>query len=151
VFTIVRQHQAGILERLGKYRSTLDPGLTLTLPFVDKVRRIDLREQLLSMTLPSVATKDDRAVAIDLRVAYRVTDPVKATYEISSYAEGLDEVTRTSVGHVIGGLDREQVFARQTALGDGLRSVLVEATEPWGLRIDRVEVPRIDRIEDVRG
>lgn len=151
MIAVVRQNEAGIVERLGKYRRMLEPGLTLTMPFLDKVRRIDLREQLMAVSMHPVATEDQRAVAIDVQVVYRVTDPLRATYEIASYAEGLDQVTRTTVRNVVGGLDRERVFAQQVGLGDGLRSVLAEVTEPWGLHIERVDVPRIDRGEDVRG
>lgn len=142
---IVPQASAGIVERLGRYNRTLDAGLSLIIPFIDRLRPlIDLREQVVSFPPQSVITSDNLVVNIDSVIYFQVTDPKSATYEIQSYLQGIEQLTVTTLRNVIGSLDLEETLTSRENINGQLRGVLDEATGKWGIRVNRVELKAID-------
>jgi regulator of protease activity HflC (stomatin/prohibitin superfamily) len=142
---IVPQARAGLVERLGRYHRTLDAGLALIIPFVDRVRPlIDLREQVVSFEPQPVITEDNLVVNIDTVIYFQVTDPKSATYEIANYIAAIEQLTVTTLRNVIGGLTLEDTLTSRDQINDRLRGVLDEATGKWGIRVNRVELKAID-------
>ena len=108
--TIVPQAQAKVVERLGRYSRTLTPGLSILVPFVDRVRAtIDLREQVVSFPPQPVITADNLQVGIDTVVYFQVTDPKLAVYGIANYITGMEQLTTTTLRNVVGGLNLEEI------------------------------------------
>jgi regulator of protease activity HflC (stomatin/prohibitin superfamily) len=142
---IIPQARAGIVERFGKYRTTLPAGLNIVVPFVDKVRYvIDLREQVVSFPPQPVITEDNLVVSIDTVIYFQVTDAVSATYEIANYIQAVEQLTMTTLRNIVGGMDLEQTLTSREDINGGLRTVLDEATGKWGIRVNRVEIKGID-------
>jgi regulator of protease activity HflC (stomatin/prohibitin superfamily) len=142
---IVPQARAGVVERLGRYSRTLTPGLTLVVPFVDRIRdMIDLREQVVSFEPQPVITEDNLVVNIDTVIYFQVTDPKAATYEIANYIKGIEQLTVTTLRNVIGGMELEETLTSRDQINGQLRGVLDEATGKWGIRVNRVELKAID-------
>jgi regulator of protease activity HflC (stomatin/prohibitin superfamily) len=148
---IVPQARAGIVERLGRYHRTLDPGLAVVVPFVDRVLPlIDLREQVVSFPPQPVITEDNLVVEIDTVIYYQVTDAKAATYEIANYISGIEQLTTTTLRNVIGGMDLERTLTSREEINNALRGVLDEATGKWGIRVNRVELKAIEPPHSVR-
>jgi regulator of protease activity HflC (stomatin/prohibitin superfamily) len=142
---IVPQARAGVIERLGRYNRTLNPGLAIVVPFVDRLRPlIDLREQVVSFQPQPVITEDNLVVNIDTVLYFQVTDPKAATYEIANYIQGIEQLTVTTLRNVIGGLALEKTLTSRDEINNQLRGVLDEATGKWGIRVNRVELKAID-------
>jgi regulator of protease activity HflC (stomatin/prohibitin superfamily) len=142
---IVPQARAGIVERLGRYQRTLNPGLTVLIPYIDRVLPlIDLREQVVSFPPQPVITQDNLVVSIDTVIYYQVTDAKAATYEIANYIAGIEQLTVTTLRNVIGGMDLEKTLTSREEINSALRIVLDEATGKWGIRVNRVELKAID-------
>jgi regulator of protease activity HflC (stomatin/prohibitin superfamily) len=142
---IIPQARAGVVERLGRYSRTLTPGLTIVVPFIDRIRdTIDLREQVVSFAPQPVITEDNLVVNIDTVIYFQVTDPKAATYEIADYIQGIEQLTVTTLRNVIGGLDLEETLTSRDQINGQLRGVLDEATGKWGIRVNRVELKAID-------
>jgi regulator of protease activity HflC (stomatin/prohibitin superfamily) len=142
---IVPQARAGIVERFGKYKATLSPGLNMVTPFVDRVRYvIDMREQVVSFPPAPVITEDNLVVSIDTVIYFQVTDPVAATYEIANYISAIEQLTMTTLRNVVGGMTLEQTLTSREEINRGLSGVLDEATGRWGVRVGRVEIKSID-------
>ena len=142
---IVPQARAGVIERLGRYQRTLNPGLAIVIPFVDRLRPlIDLREQVVSFAPQPVITEDNLVVSIDTVLYFQVTDPKAATYEIANYIQGIEQLTVTTLRNVIGGLALEKTLTSRDGINNALRGVLDEATGKWGIRVNRVEIKAID-------
>jgi regulator of protease activity HflC (stomatin/prohibitin superfamily) len=142
---IVPQARAGIVERLGRYSRTLDAGLAILVPFVDRLRPlIDLREQVVSFPPQPVITADNLVVGIDTVLYFQITDPKAATYEIANYIQGVEQLTVTTLRNVVGNLQLEQALTSRDHINAELRGVLDEATGRWGIRVNRVEIKAID-------
>src|SRR5436189_1823723 len=142
---IIPQARAGVVERLGRYSRTLNPGLTIVVPFVDRVRdMVDLREQVVSFAPQPVITEDNLVVEIDTVIYFQVTDPKAATYEIANYIQGIEQLTVTTLRNVIGGMALEKTLTSRDEMNNQLRGVLDEATGKWGIRVNRVELKAID-------
>jgi regulator of protease activity HflC (stomatin/prohibitin superfamily) len=142
---IIPQARAGVVERLGRYSRTLNPGLTIVIPFIDRIRDIvDLREQVVSFDPQPVITEDNLVVNIDTVIYFQVTDPKAATYEISNYIQAIEQLTVTTLRNVIGGFDLEDALTSRDQVNGQLRGVLDEATGKWGIRVNRVELKAID-------
>jgi regulator of protease activity HflC (stomatin/prohibitin superfamily) len=142
---IVPQARAGVVERLGRYTRTQGPGLTLLLPFVDRMRPlIDLREQVVSFPPQPVITSDNLTVAIDSVIYFQVTDARAASYEIANYIQAVEQLTITTLRNVVGSLNLEQALTSRDGINTQLRGVLDEATGPWGIRVARVEIKAIE-------
>ena len=142
---IVPQARAGIVERLGRYHRTLDAGLALIIPYVDRVKPlIDLREQVVSFPPQSVITEDNLTVSIDSVIYFQVTDPKATTYEIADYIVAIEQLTVTTLRNVAGGMTLEDTLTSRDTINASLRTVLDEATGRWGIRVNRVELKAID-------
>jgi regulator of protease activity HflC (stomatin/prohibitin superfamily) len=142
---IVPQATAVIIERLGRYSRTLEAGLHLLIPFIDKPRAmVDLREQVVSFPPQPVITSDNLVVSIDTVIYFQPTDPKAAVYEIANYIQGIEQLTVTTLRNVIGSLDLEQTLTSRDQINGQLRGVLDEATGKWGIRVNRVELKAID-------
>jgi regulator of protease activity HflC (stomatin/prohibitin superfamily) len=142
---IVPQARAGVVERLGRYSRTLTPGLSIVVPFVDRVRdMMDLREQVVSFDPQPVITEDNLVVSIDTVIYFQVTDAKAATYEIANYIQGIEQLTVTTLRNVIGGMALEKTLTSRDEINNQLRGVLDEATGKWGIRVNRVELKAID-------
>src|SRR5438270_6296785 len=142
---IIPQARAGVIERLGRYHRTLNPGLAIVVPFMDRLRPlIDLREQVVSFPPQPVITEDNLVVNIDTVIYFQVNDPKAATYEIANYIQAIEQLTVTTLRNVIGGLDLEQTLTSRDQINAQLRGVLDEATGKWGIRVNRVELKAID-------
>src|SRR3989440_6859524 len=133
---IVPQARAGVIERLGRYSRTLNAGLAIVIPFVDRLRElIDLREQVVSFQPQPVITEDNLVVSIDTVIYFQVTDPKAATYEIFDYIQAIEQLTVTTLRNVIGGLALEDALTSPGQINGPLRRVLDEATRKWGIRV----------------
>src|SRR5204862_1939181 len=137
---IVPQARAGVVERLGRYSRTLNPGLTIVVPFIDRVREmVDLREQVVSFDPQPVITEDNLVVSIDTVLYFQVTDPKAATYEIANYIQAIEQLTGTTLRTVIGGLALEQTLTPRDASNSQLPGGRDEATGERASRATRVE------------
>src|ERR1700749_4546412 len=142
---IIPQAQAGVGEPLGRSPRTLTPGLTLVVPFVDRIRSvIDLREQVVSFPPQPVITEDNLVVNIDSVIYFQVTDAKAATYEIANYIQAIEQLTVTTLRNVIGGMALEKTPTSRDEINGQLRGVLDDATGKWGIRVNRVELKAID-------
>src|SRR6059058_817842 len=142
---IVPQARAGIVERLGRYHRTLDPGLALLVPFADRVRPlIDLREQVVSFPPQPVITEDNLVLGIDTVVYFQVNDARAASYEIANYIQAIEQLVVTTLRNVCGGMTLEETLTSRDKINAELRTVLDEATGKWGIRVNRVEIKSID-------
>jgi len=142
---IVPQARARVVERLGRYHRTLNPGLTLIVPFIDRLRPlIDLREQVVSFPPQPVITEDNLVVNIDSVIYFQVTDAKAASYEIQNYIQAIEQLTVTTLRNVIGGMALEKTLTSRDEINSQLRGVLDEATGKWGIRVNRVELKAID-------
>jgi regulator of protease activity HflC (stomatin/prohibitin superfamily) len=142
---VIPQARAGVVERLGRYSRTLTPGLTLVIPFIDRVRPLlDLREQAVSFEPQPVITEDNLVVNIDTVIYFQITDPKSATYEIANPVNAIDLLTVTTLRNVIGGMTLEQTLTSRETINDQLRGNLDDATGKWGIRVHRVELKSVD-------
>ena len=142
---IVPQARAGVVERLGRYSRTLNPGLAIIIPFIDRLRPlIDLRETVVSFAPQPVITEDNLVVSIDSVIYFQVTDARAATYEIANYIQAIEQLTVTTLRNVIGGMALEKTLTSRDDINTQLRGVLDEATGKWGIRVNRVELKAID-------
>src|SRR5512132_839764 len=142
---IVPQARAGIVERLGRYQRTLDAGLALIVPYVDRVKPlIDLREQVVSFPPQPVITEDNVSVGIDSVLYFTVTDAKSVTYEVANPLQAIEQLTVTTLRNIIGGMTLEQTLTSRDNINAELRKVLDEATGRWGIRVNRVELKAID-------
>ncbi len=142
---MVSQAQVQVVERLGKYQRTLDPGLHLLVPIIDNVKAtIDMREQVVTFPPQPVITRDNVTVSIDSVLYYTVTDPVRATYQVAQLISAVEQLTITTMRNVIGSLTLDEALTSRDKINADLRIVLDEATEAWGIRVGRIEVKAID-------
>jgi regulator of protease activity HflC (stomatin/prohibitin superfamily) len=142
---IIPQASAGIVERLGKYHKTLEPGLNLIVPGIDRLRPlVDLREKVVSFPPQPVITEDNLVVSIDTVIYFQVTNPKSATYEIENYITGIEQLVITTLRNSVGSLDLEKALTSRDHINAILRGVLDEATSKWGVRVNRVEIKAIE-------
>jgi regulator of protease activity HflC (stomatin/prohibitin superfamily) len=148
---IIPQARARNVERFGRYRKTLEPGLNFIVPFVDRVKtQIDLREQVVSFNGQPVITEDNLVVQIDTVLFFQVTDPKAADYEIVNYIQAIEQLTATMLRSVIGSMDLEQTLTSRDKINTLLRGVLDDASGKWGIRVTRVEIKAIDPPKSVK-
>jgi regulator of protease activity HflC (stomatin/prohibitin superfamily) len=148
---IVPQGRAAVVERLGRYTRTQEPGVAILLPFADRMRPlIDMREQVVSFPPQPVITSDNLTVAIDSVIYFQVTDPRAASYEIQNYIQAVEQLTITTLRNVVGALNLEQTLTSRDGINTQLRGVLDEATGPWGIRVARVEIKAIEPPPSIR-
>ena len=146
---IIRPYEKGLVERLGKFQKTLDPGLRLILPFVDTVLKVDMREVVIDVPPQLVITKDNVGVEVDAIIYCQVTDPFRSRYEISNYIMAATKLAQTNLRNVIGEMDLDACLSSRDEINIQLRDVLDEATDKWGVKVNRVELQRIDPPADI--
>jgi regulator of protease activity HflC (stomatin/prohibitin superfamily) len=148
---IVPQARARNVERFGRYRKTLEPGMNFILPMIDRVKKeIDLREQVVSFTGAPVITEDNVGVLIDTVLFFQVTDPRAADYEIVNYIQAIEQLTATMLRSVIGSMDLEETLTSRDKINNALRGVLDDASGKWGIRVTRVEIKAIEPPKSVK-
>lgn len=146
---IVQQHEQGLTERFGRYRKTLDPGFHMIMPFIDRVQKVDMREQVVDVPPQEVITKDNVVVTVDAVVYYQATDPVKLAYNVRNFIVAATKLAQTNLRNVIGDMDLDDALTSRETINTELRVILDEATDVWGTRVVRVEIQRIDPPADV--
>ena len=148
---VVNQSEVYIIERLGKYYKTAEAGLTLILPFIDRVSSVVLLKEL-TMDIPpqGVITKDNVTINIDTVVFYQITDPEKSVYEIANLKKGIEYLAITTIRDIVGKMDLDETFGSRDNINFQLRSILDEATDKWGCKINRVEIKDINPPADIR-
>jgi regulator of protease activity HflC (stomatin/prohibitin superfamily) len=148
---VIRQQQVGVVERLGKFRRTLEPGPHLLVPVIDTVRyTMDKREVVVPFPPQAVITEDNLMVSIDSVIYFQVVDPVRAAYEAQNYIQAIEQLTMTTLRNIIGGLDLEQTLTSREEINQKLRAVLDEATGKWGIKVNRVELRSIEPPATIR-
>ena len=146
---IIQQHELGLTERFGRYRKLLNPGFHMIIPFIDRVQKIDMREQVVDVPPQEVITKDNVVVTVDAVVYYQATDPVKLAYNVSSFIIAATKLAQTNLRNVVGDMDLDSALTSRETINTELREILDEATDVWGTRVVRVEIQRIDPPTDV--
>ena len=148
---VVRQSEVYIIERLGRFHKVADAGLTIIVPFIDKVRSVvSLKQQTMDVPPQGVITTDNVTITIDTVVFYKITDPAKAVYEIQSLKKGIEYLAITTIRDIVGKMDLDETFSSRDSINDQLRVILDEATDQWGCKVDRVEIKDINPPKDIR-
>ncbi len=146
---IVSPYEKAVVERLGRYVHTASPGLTFIVPFIDTLRKIDMREQVVDVPAQEVITKDNVVVTVDAIVYYEATDPVKLVYNVVDFYQAATKLAQTNLRNVVGEMELDQALTSREVINTKLRLVLDDATDKWGVRVVRVEIKRIDPPADV--
>jgi regulator of protease activity HflC (stomatin/prohibitin superfamily) len=146
---IVSQFEKGLVERFGRYHETVDPGLRWIWPFMERIRRVDMREQVVDVPPQEVITEDNVVVTVDAVVYYRATDPVKLRYNVANFILAATKLAQTNLRNIIGDMDLDGALTSREKINTQLRQVLDEATDVWGTQVVRVEIQRIDPPPDV--
>jgi regulator of protease activity HflC (stomatin/prohibitin superfamily) len=170
---IVKQAQVMVIERLGRYYKTLDSGLHIIWPVVDKPRqinwrytksdlkgnkyvqvksenRIDLRESVYDFPRQNVITSDNVSIRIDALLYFQITDPIKAVYEINNLPNAIEKLTQTTLRNVIGELELDKTLTSRDTINTKLREILDEATDKWGVKVNRVELQDIEPPKEIK-
>lgn len=170
---LVNQAEVVVIERLGKYHRTLTPGLHILIPFADTphscvwtyvkqdgygkyhrymhhVRKIDLRESVYDFPKQNVITKDNVNIEINALLYYQITDPKAAIYEVSNLPEAIEKLTQTTLRNVIGSMDLDETLVSRDSINDKLQLILDEATDKWGVKVNRVELQEVNPPRDIQ-
>ncbi len=146
---IIRQYEKGLVERFGRYAKTIEPGLNFIIPFIDRIVKVDMREQVVDVPPQDVITRDNVVVTVDAVVYYQPTDPVKLQYNVANFIAAATKLAQTNLRNIVGDLDLDGALTSRELINTQLREVLDDATDPWGTRIVRVEIQRIEPPPDV--
>ena len=146
---IVRPWQRGLIERLGKYQRTVPSGLTMIFPFLEKMIKVDMREQVVDVPPQGVITKDNVVVEVDAVIYYEVTDPVKVTYNVANFYLAATKLAQTNLRNLVGDLSLDESLTSREVINTKLRQILDDATDKWGVKVTRVELQRIEPPRDV--
>ena len=146
---IVRPYQRGVVERLGRYRHTVNPGLRPIIPFIDTIRLVDMREQVVDVPPQEVITKDNVVVSVDAVIFYEPTDPQRLVYNIANFILAITKLAQTNLRNTVGDMQLDEALTSRDSINSNLRQILDDATDKWGVRVVRVEIQRIDPPQDV--
>ena len=146
---IVRPYERGIVERLGKYKETKESGLQIIVPFIDTIKRVDMREQVVDVPPQEVITSDNVVVSVDAVVFYEPTDPQRLVYNIADFVLAITKLAQTNLRNLVGDLQLDGALTSRDRINAALREILDEATDKWGVRVVRGEIQRIDPPPDV--
>ena len=146
---IIRPYQRGLVERLGRYKATLDPGLRLIVPFVDRLVKVDMREQVTDVPPQEVITSDNVVVSVDAVIYYEATDPQRLVYNVKNFQLAVTKLAQTNLRNVVGDMQLDDALTSRDVINTKLREILDDATDKWGTRVVRVEIQRIDPPPDV--
>ena len=148
-FKVVRPYQKGLIEFLGRYEKTVDSGLRWIMPFVKRIIKIDMREQVVDVPPQDVITKDNVVVTVDAVIYFEPTDPVKLQYNVANFILAVTKLAQTNLRNVVGDLDLDSALTSREVINAKLRTILDDATDKWGVRVVRVEIQRIDPPPDL--
>jgi regulator of protease activity HflC (stomatin/prohibitin superfamily) len=146
---IVRPYERGVVERLGKYHATADPGLRVILPFVDRMILVDMRERVVEVPPQEVITSDNVVVTVIAVVYNEATDAQRLLYNVANFELAVTKLAQTNLRNLIGDLDLDDALTSSVKINTHLREILDNATDKWGVRVVRVEIQRIDPPPDV--
>lgn len=146
---MIRPHQVGLVERLGKFRKKLSSGIHIIIPFIDRVIKVDMRERVVDVPPQEVITKDNVVVTVDGIIYYRVIEPESVVYKVQNFVQAAVALAQTNLRNIIGELSLDETLTSREVINEKLRTVLDEATDAWGVKITRVELKRIDPPADV--
>jgi regulator of protease activity HflC (stomatin/prohibitin superfamily) len=146
---VVSQYEKGLVLRLGRYRSTVDSGLTFLVPVIEDMIKVDMRERVINVEPQKVITKDNVSVTVDAVIYYRISDPVKATFEVQHFGYAATTLAQTNLRNLIGDKSLDETLTARDTINANLRTVLDEATNTWGVKVTRVEVQKIDPPADI--
>ncbi|MCK9152074.1 SPFH domain-containing protein [Methanobacterium alcaliphilum] len=146
---ILRPFEKGVVERLGKYQRTVESGLIIIVPFVETIKKVDLREQVVDVPPQEVITKDNTVVVVDCVIFYEVVDPFNAVYNVVDFYQAITKLAQTNLRNIIGDLELDQTLTSREMINTQLREVLDLATDKWGTRVVRVEIQKIEPPKDI--
>ena len=146
---IVRPYQRGVIEQLGKFKETVDPGLRLIIPFIQTVRLVDMREQVIDVPPQEVITSDNVVVSVDAVIYYEPTDPQRLIYNVANFILAITKLAQTNLRNLIGDMQLDAALTSRDSINLNLRQILDDATDKWGVKVVRVEIQRIDPPPDV--
>jgi len=146
---VVAQYEKGLVLRLGRYRATADSGLTFLVPVIEDMIKVDMRERVINVEPQKVITKDNVSVTVDAVIYYRISDPVKATFEVQNFGYAATTLAQTNLRNLIGDKSLDETLTARDTINANLRTVLDEATGTWGVKVTRVEVQKIDPPADI--
>jgi regulator of protease activity HflC (stomatin/prohibitin superfamily) len=146
---IVRPYQKGLIEQLGKYKETVDPGLRLIIPFIQTLRPVDMREQVVDVPPQEVITEDNVVVSVDAVIYYEPTEPQRLVYNVANFMLAVTKLAQTNLRNLVGDMQLDEALTSRDKINTELREILDDATDKWGVRVARVEIQRIDPPPDV--
>lgn len=146
---VIKQYEKGLVIRLGRYDHTADAGIVFLIPFIDSLIRVDMREALINVLPQSVITADNVVVTVDAVIYYKVVDPVKAEFEIQNFNFAATTLAQTNLRNLIGDKQLDETLTARDVINTSLREVLDEATNPWGVKVTKVELQKIDPPQDI--
>ncbi|TMQ74212.1 MAG: SPFH/Band 7/PHB domain protein [Candidatus Eisenbacteria bacterium] len=146
---VVAQYEKGLVLRLGRYRTTVGSGLTFLVPVIEDMQKVDMRERVINVEPQKVITKDNVSVTVDAVIYYRISDPVKATFEVQNFGYAATTLAQTNLRNLIGDKSLDETLTARDTINANLRNVLDEATNTWGVKVTRVEVQKIDPPADI--
>jgi regulator of protease activity HflC (stomatin/prohibitin superfamily) len=146
---IIRPWQKGLIERLGKYQRTASSGLTVIIPYLERMIKVDMREQVVDVPPQGVITKDNVVVQVDAVIYYEVTDPVQVTYNVADFFMAVTKLAQTNLRNLVGDLALDESLTSRELINAKLREILDNATDKWGTKVTRVELQRIEPPKDV--
>src|SRR5687767_13688834 len=141
---IVHPYQRGLVEQLGKYKETIDPGLRIIIPVYQALRLVDMREQVIDVPPQEVITKDNVVVSVDAVIYYEPTDPQRLMYNVGNFILAITKLAQTNLRNVVGDMQLDEALTSRDSINLALRQILDDATDKWGVRVVRVEIQRID-------
>lgn len=145
----IRPFEKGLVERLGRFKKILEPGLNFVFPFVDTVKKADMREQVIDVPPQEVITKDNVGVTVDAVIYFKVTDPFKVLYNVANFQYAALKLAQTNLRNEIGNLELDQTLTSREKINVQLRQMLDDATDAWGVKVTRVEIQRIEPPRDI--
>jgi regulator of protease activity HflC (stomatin/prohibitin superfamily) len=146
---IVRPYEKGVIERLGRYQRTAESGLVMIVPFIERIAKVDMREQVVDVQPQEVITKDNVAVTVDAIVYFEATDPVKLLYNVANFYAAATKLAQTNLRNIVGDMALDESLTSRELINTRLREILDDATDRWGVRVVRVEIQRIEPPADV--
>lgn len=146
---ILRPYEKGVIERLGKYNRTAESGVAILIPFVEKMVKVDLREQVVDVPPQEVITKDNTVVVVDCVIFYEVVDAFNATYNVVNFYQAITKLAQTNLRNIIGDLELDETLTSREMINAELREVLDVATDKWGSKVVRVEIQKIEPPHDI--
>ncbi len=149
-FKILKPYEIGIVERLGKYEKTVGPGITFILPFVQNLATIDSRERVMDVPPQEVICKDNVVVSVDAVLYYQITDATKSAYNVGNFLQAIIKLAQTNLRSIIGEMELDQTLSGRDHINTKLREELDKVTDKWGVKVNRVEIQRIDPPREIQ-